>query len=97
MSTKHKLSIMDLPIHSSPPTDAYTPYRKRKCVEGGIRRTVSQNKDLHEKGVDLERQKILRGRSASCPVPLQHIYYAHYLYIEKFKVEKGDDYDFLFI
>ena len=97
MSTKHKLSIMDLPIHSSPPKEEYVPYRKRICVKGAIRRTLSQNKDLHEKGVDLEREKILRGRSVSCPVPFKHIYYAHYLYIREFNIEEGDDYACLFM
>ncbi len=98
MSTKHKLSIADIPICvESSLEKGYAPYRKRRYHEGGIRRTVSQNKDLHERGIDMEREKMLRGRSVSCPVPLQHIYYAYYLYIDKFKVEKGDDYECLFI
>lgn len=98
MNTKHKLSVKDIPeCVPSALEKGYAPYRKRRCPEGGIRRTVSQNKGLYEKGVDMEREKILRGRSVSCPVPLKHIYYAHYLYIDKFKVEEGDDYDCLFI
>jgi hypothetical protein len=101
MTVKNKLSINDLPMHINDETKRnYSPYRKRRCVEGAeskIRRTVSQEKGLHELHVDHQREKILRGRSASCPIPLQHIYYAHYLYIDKFKVEKGDDYHCLFI
>ena len=97
MTVKHKLSITELPIHQATPQEGYAPYRKRRCVETGIRRTVSQSKGLHEMHVDLEREKMLRGRSASCPVPLQNIYYAHYLYIREFGVEKGDDYPYLFL
>ncbi len=99
MSRKNKQSMLELPIQMPPPEkkEGYAPYRKRRCVDGTMKRTVSQNKGLHELNVDIEREKMLRGRSASCPIPLQKLYYAHYLYIDKFEIHEGDDYDLLFI
>ena len=85
-------------IEMSIQKEEYIPYRKRRCVEDPkIRRTISQEKGLHELHVEYEREKMLRGRSASCPIPLQKMYYAHYLFIDKFKVEEGDDYPYLFL
>lgn len=101
MSGKNKFSNQELPMHVSNETKrSYSPYRKRRCVEGEeskIRRTASQEKGLHELHVDHEREKLLRGRSASCPIPIKNLYYGHYLFIDKFKVRKGDDYDCLFL